>query len=95
LRASLTELGSWARITARVGDGQTRSCAQVKSTVKTLHANLRRIGITLQHPDEVDCLPDVFFDRPITNGDEADIRQHFLEARLAVLRAGGYLNRMT
>jgi hypothetical protein len=45
LRAWMIEKESLGRISARVGDGQSRSRAKVKSEIVTLCTRLRRFGI--------------------------------------------------
>jgi hypothetical protein len=61
LHASMSQLGNWTGITARVGDGQSRPSAQAKSLVNTLHTKLERFHINLRHLDTVDSLPDSVF----------------------------------
>jgi hypothetical protein len=68
LRLSITEFGHWARIAAHIGDGQGRSCGQVKSAVVAMHGKLARLGITLHTPEDVDALPDEFFAKLIPAG---------------------------
>jgi hypothetical protein len=81
LRATLLHSGNWSRIAAKVGNGQTRSSAQVKNVVTTLEGKLSRIGIHLVHPDDVDALPDAFFQRSISCFEMEEIRAKFKDAQ--------------
>jgi hypothetical protein len=86
LRASICEFGNWTHIASCVGDGHSRSCAQVKSVVNTLHAKLARLHIPLQRPDVVDSLPDSFFERTSTVEEMREIRQEFFQNRTNALQ---------
>jgi hypothetical protein len=86
LQASMTETGNWGRIAARVGNGLTRSSAQVKSAVNTLQGKLRKIGLQLKDPEDVELLPDVFFTKQISASEAEEIRKQFLDAHLEAAR---------
>jgi hypothetical protein len=86
LRASIVEPGNWNNIAAIVGDGQSRSSAQVKSVVNTLQSKLERFHIRLHHPSAVDNLPDRFFERVSDTDEIRRIRNEYYSNRIAALQ---------
>jgi hypothetical protein len=86
LKLSVTGFGNWARIAAQVGDGQRRSCAQIKSAVAAMYGKLNRLGIKLQTPEDVDALPDEFFAKIIPGSQIQKIRNQFFVRRIEELR---------
>jgi hypothetical protein len=86
LKETVRSFGDWKQIAARVGNGQSRSCTQVKSAVKAVCDKLQRLEIKLQHPDNVDALPQRFFAGKGAPHVPVRIREEFLHTRIATLK---------
>jgi hypothetical protein len=87
LKLSNTNLGNWSRIAAQIGTGTNRICAQVKSAVSEILAKLKRIGISLQTPEDADALPDEDFRKTGLVNELQKIRNKFFETRIRTLEA--------
>jgi hypothetical protein len=70
----------------RIGTGNNRSCAQVKTAVIAMHTKLKRISIELQCAEDVDALPDRFFRKTIPFQELKTIRTEFFETRIKALQ---------
>jgi hypothetical protein len=86
LRLAVTETCNWVSVAARLGCERVRTCAQVKSVAGTLLARLTRFQITVQHPDDVDAIPEEFFEKVVPNDRGPFIRDQFMRTRIAVLQ---------
>jgi hypothetical protein len=67
LRLYMDAPNNWKKIAARFGDGQSRSAEMMENLLKTINRKLKRFGLTLEHRDDVELLPDEFFNRGFPN----------------------------
>jgi hypothetical protein len=78
LKESVINYGDWGRIAARIGNGTQRTAPQVKGVAVAMHNKLKRLQITLQHPNDVDALPDCFFEKRSSAPMGNEIQTHYL-----------------
>jgi hypothetical protein len=72
-------VGDWSRIAVHIGTGDNRSSVQVKSIVQSMHAKLKKYGIPLRKPEDVDALPDLFFANKVAASKMMAIRNTFAD----------------
>jgi hypothetical protein len=83
LRLAVGDYGNWPWIATQIGDGTSRSAVQVKHVVGGLVTRLRRLGLKLDGSEDVDSLPDAFFQRLLIANAEEAIRCYFTAAQAA------------
>jgi hypothetical protein len=82
LKESVMMFGKWCEIAKRIGDGKTRTAAQVNGVALGMYQKLHKLQIRLKHPDEVDALPDSFFRNTKSKADYDEIRERFERAMM-------------
>jgi hypothetical protein len=87
LRLYMDTPNNWKEIASRFGDGSSRSPEMMENLLKTLNRKLVRFGLNVEIRDDVDLIPDDFFNRGFPSAPERIELVHLFDQAKGMLRA--------